>query len=310
MVWVSLVVHLGLIVVGLIMFRNRHPLCFAIAFYMLHLLMVCNIVFDIGATMGERLIFHSSVGFAIAAAWYLWRGFAKLGDAATGQKALAGVMTVLVVLAGYKTIARNRDWKNDVTLFAADIKTVPNSVLVCANVAASLITEADEQKGEQRKETLHKAIKLLDHALSIHQTMVASFMNRGIAWYKLGDMDKAKENLDTVKQLYPSYPTLPGIYRLIGEDYMRKGWDVYGKAGRFPEAINEFRKGIAVDSVNPDLWYNLGGAYFSNHQYPDAAIAWQRALRIKPDYAKAQQGLQAAVELMRQQQQGAPPQKK
>jgi hypothetical protein len=299
LVWLSLIVHLGMVAGTFFTFRKRSVLCFAMAFYVLHLMLVCNIFLNIGATMGERLIYHSSVGFVIAAAYFLWKGAERIKPVMLGKQALAGFLLVVVVLFGIKTIARNADWKNDNTLFAADLKTVPNSVLVCANVAASYITLADEQKNEQaRKDMLYKAIGLLDHALSIHRTMVASFMNRGIAWYKLGDMDKAKANLDTVKSLYPTYPTLPGIYRLIAADYMKKGWETYGKNRMFPQAINEFRKGISIDSTNAELWYNLGGAYYTNNQFPEAIKAWSVALRIKPDYTQAKMGMQSAMQAL------------
>lgn len=295
LVWLSLLVHGGLVVAMIITFRKRNVLCFAIAFYLLHLALVCNIFFDIGATMGERLIYHSSIGFAIAAAWLLYKASVKLQPAGMGQKVLAGFLAIVTIFAGIKTIARNADWKNDTTLFAADIKTVPNSVLVCANVAASYITLADAKELKERNKLLNDAIALLNHALTIHPDMVASYMNRGIAYYKLGDMDRAKANLDSVKRRYPNYPTLPGIYKLIGDDYMRSGWDKYGKYGKYPEAINEFRKGVTIDSANADLWYNLGGAYYSNHQYLEAIEAWKMTLRIRPDYVKAQQGIQAVT---------------
>lgn len=312
-VWLSLVVHAGLVVAMVLLFPRRASgtssskpaivgidyhgiLCFAIAFYLLHLLLVCNIFFDIGATMGERLIFHSSVGFAIAVAYFLCKGAEKIKPAVNGQRALAGLMVVIILLSGYKTMSRNMDWKNDSTLFRADLKTVPNSVLVLGNVAASDITLSDYQQDEKtRQEYLYHAIKLLNHALSIHHTFVAGFLNRGIAWYKLGDIDKAKPNVDTVRSLYPTYPTLPGMYKLMGEFYMKKGWEEFGKYGKFPEAIEQFKKALSVDSTNPEIWYNLGGALYSNRQLPDAIGAWQRALQLKPDYAQARQGLQAAM---------------
>lgn len=307
LVWLSLVVHVGMAFVMVALLKKRSVLSFAIAFYLLHLALVCNIFFDIGATMGERLIYHSSVGFVIAAAYFLVLGAKKMQPEGAGLKVLAGFLGVVTIFAGIKTISRNADWKNDATLFAADINTVPNSVLVCANVAAAYITQADTKEGAARTEVLNKALGLLNHALEIHPDMVASYMNRGIAYYKLGDMDHAKANLDSVKRRYPNYPTLPGIYKLIGDDYNRNGWEKYGKTNRYPEAIVEFRKGITIDSANADLWYNLGGAYYSNRQYQEAVDAWRMALRIKPDYVRAQQGLQAALGVL-----GAsnPPQKK
>ena len=307
-VWLSLVVHVGMALAFIPLFKKRSVLAFAIAFYLLHLMLVCNIFFDIGATMGERLIYHSSVGFVIAAAYLIWKGFEQIKPEAVMQKALAGFLAVIVLLSGYKTIARNADWKNDSVLFNADLKTVPNSVLVCANVAASYITKADEVKTPaERTECLRNAITLLNHSLSIHHTMVASFMNRGIAYYKLGIMDSAKINLDSAKTLYPNYPTLPGIYKLIGDDYMKKGWSEYGRVGNYPGAIKEFIKGVTIDSANADLWYNLGGAYYSNGQLNEAIAAWQTTLKIQPGYAKAQQGLQVALRNKQLMTQGVPP---
>lgn len=299
-IWVlmSLAVHGAIVAVIAIYGKKRHVLGFAAAFYILHLMLVCNIFFEIGATMGERLIYHSSVGFAIAAAYLLYKGFEKLMPVATMQKALAVFLGVIVIFAGIKTISRNAAWKNDGTLFAADLNTVPNSVLVCANVAASYITIADSKDEKGKKEYLDKAIVLLDHALSIHPDMVASYMNRGIAYYKLGDMDKAKANLDSVKHRYPTYPTLPSIYRLVADYYMKEGWANYGSKGLYSEAAAVFKKGIAIDSTNPDLWYNLGGAYYSNKQYAEAVDAWRMSLRIRPGYTKAEQGLQSALGIL------------
>lgn len=299
-IWVllSIAVHGAIVVVIAVYGRKRHVLGFAAAFYLLHLMLVCNIFFEIGATMGERLIYHSSVGFAIAAAYLIYKGFEKLMPAAGMHKALAVFLGAFVVFAGIKTISRNADWKNDGTLFAADLHTVPNSVLVCANVAASYITIADSKDEKGKKEYLDKAIGLLDHALSIHPDMVASYMNRGIAYYKMGDMDRAKANLDSVKRRYPTYPTLPGIYRLIADYYMKEGWANYGSKGLYPEAIAVFKKGIAIDSTNPDLWYNLGGAYYSNKQFAEAIEAWKISLGIRPGYTKAEQGLQAALGIL------------
>ena len=334
-VWLSIIVHLGIVATAVVFFKkivdlkskqngngravtltpadttalNTYSIfLFAIAFYFLHLLLVCNIVFDIGATMGERLIYHSSVGFAIAVAWLLVKGMEQIQNKTVAKVSLAGFMTVVGVLFAIQTMARNRAWKNDATLFGTDIKTVPNSVLVNANVAASYITLADYQKTDSaRVKYLHDAIDILNHTLHIHRTFVAGFLNRGIAWYKLGDVDKAKPNIDTVRSLYPNYPTLPGMYKLISDFYLKNGWESYGKKGMYPEAIVEYKKGLAIDPTNADLWYNMGGAYFTNKQYPEALECFQKAQKLRPDNPNAQQGVNAAMQMLGQ---GGPPKKK
>ena len=302
-VYISAIVHLTLI--GIAIFfgfikKNYKVLGFAIFFYIIHLLLVNNLIFDIGATMGERLIFHSSLGFAIVAAWLLFKGFEKIKPLELGHKALLGFIGVITVIFGIITIERNTDWKNDASLFAADLKVAPNSILVNANVAASYISRSDYEKDSVKKhQLLVDAIAMLDKTINLHQhTFVAGFLNRGIAWYKLGDIDKAKANMDTVKNLYPNYPTLKGMYALLSDHYMKKGWDSFGRVGRYAEAIVEFKKGLAFDSTNPQLWYNLGGAYYSNHQLQEAIQAWQVSLKLNPANVQAQQGLQAAMGML------------
>lgn len=313
-VWLSIIVHLAMLAgIGVYSFVQKQYkfIGFALAFYMFHLLLVNNIIFNIGATMGERLIFHSSVGFSIIIAWLLVKGTERLKPVATSQAALGGAMLVIVVLCGFKTITRNKDWTNDKTLFFQDIKTVPNSVLVNGNVAAALITMSDQEKNDTiRKKYIHEAIAHLDRAISVHHTFVAGFLNKGIGYYKLGDMDSAKMCLDSVRLNYPNYPTLKTLYSLLGDYHMKKGWNDYGQFGKYPEAIKEFQTGIAIDSTNSELWYNLGGAYFSNKQYNEAINAWQHTLQLNPGHKQAMNGMGAAVSILKGQTTPPPPAKK
>lgn len=304
-VWLSLIVHLAMIA-GIFIFgfvkKQYKFIGFSLAFYMLHLLLVNNIVFNIGATMGERLIFHSSVGFSVIVAWLLVKGTEKIKSVSVSHVALASLMGVFILLCGFKTVTRNKDWTNDKTLFFQDIKVVPNSVLVNGNVAAALITMSDQEKDQaKRRKYIYDAIAHLDKATSIHPTFVAGYLNKGIAYYKLGNMDSAKLCLDQVRANYPNYPTLKTLYTLLGSYYMNIGWNKYGQYGKYPEAIAEFRKGISVDSTNAELWYNLGGALFSNKQYKDAIDAWQHTLQLKPDHKQAMQGMGAAMAVLQEQ---------
>jgi len=213
LVWFSLAVHLGLFAAFFYYFKRRNVLSFAIAFYLLGLLMVNNFIFDIGATMGERLIYHASVGFVIAVAYFLYKGFEKIKPVKTREMALTGLLVMITVLCGIKTIARNRDWKNNQTLYFQDIKTSPNSFLVNVNVASLLVNESDYEPNEAAaRDDLHQAIPIFNKVLSMQSTYVLGLMNRGIAYLKLGEPDSFAANLDMVKSLYPNYPPLPGMY--------------------------------------------------------------------------------------------------
>jgi protein O-mannosyl-transferase len=239
-VWASLIFHGVLFRYLFYYFKKRSVMCFAIAFYLFNLLLVCNIIFNIGGTMGERLIFHSSVGFSIAVAFFLYKGMEKIKPAATGRMALAAFMVVVVALCGFKTVERNADWKNDETLFAHDIENAPNSVLVNANVASSYVNKSESEKDTVKKrEMLRTGIRYYNKALEVHPTFVSGYMNRGVAYLKLDMPDSAKANYDRAKELYPNYPKLYEVYYNLGVCYFL--------SGKIREAISIWQMVIKMD---------------------------------------------------------------
>ncbi len=219
--------------------ETMRVMCFAIAFYLLNLFLVSNLVFNIGGTMGERLIFHSSLGFCIAVAYLLNKGAEMMKPAITGKMALGAVTLALVGLCGFKTIERNADWKNDDTLFNHDIVEAPNSVLVNANVASSLINKAEEEPDTVKKrDELHRGLVYYHKATEIHNTFVSGYMNTFVAYLKLNEPDSAKTNLDLVKMYYPNYPKLEEIYYNLGVCYyMQK---------KIPQAIQQWQTSLKL----------------------------------------------------------------
>ena len=139
-----------------------------------------------------------------------------------------------------KTIARNRDWKNDFSLFSKDIEVVPNSVLVNGNVAAALIDMADFEKDSVTKAgELKRGVRLLNKATDLHPTYVAAYLNKGIAYFKLGMPDSSKINFDTVAKLYPNHPKL-------GESYYNLGVAFYMKR-RYQDAFAAWQATLKQD---------------------------------------------------------------
>lgn len=141
----SIVIHLALVYFTYRLILKKHVLGFAFAVYIAFLLMIGNVLMDIGATMGERLMFHSSIGFCMFIAWLILEGFEKMKAVNISLKrtALVGILAAVVFLYGCKAWERNWDWKSDITLFIKDANTMPNSVLVLGNAGARWIDLAD-----------------------------------------------------------------------------------------------------------------------------------------------------------------------
>ena len=239
LVWLSLAVHAALAWCFFYFLKKRNVLSFAVAFYLVHLLLVCNIFVDLGATMGERLVFHSSVGFCIAVAYLLYRGAEKLKPAAIGGISLAGCLLVLVYICGFKTISRNPDWKNDQVLFFQDIKVASNSVVVNTNVANALLRNADSVKDDKKRNAdIRRAIELLDRAIAMDTTDVDPYMNRWLAFSKLAVPDSEIINCDIIMRIYPKYPQLPDVYYNTGVHYY------FNK--QYPQAVSALQHALQL----------------------------------------------------------------
>ncbi len=296
MVWFSILIHLSMVITTIVLFFRRNILSFALAFYLLHLALICNLLMDIGATMGERLIYHSSFGFAIIIAVFVNWVLEKMNSPVT--KKIVGIAAALLICTwcAAKVVKRNAQWKNDDILFIADAETVPNSALVNGNAGKAYIDLSDKPENKAREtELVNKAIEHLSKSIVIHKEYVNSYLNLGVAYFKLKDYEKAKANWDIARSIYPNNPFLTSVYPLLGGAYYNQAMAIGNKQPQ--EAMKLIEKAIEMEPNNARYWYDLGGANFMSGNYNKAHECWTKALELKPGYPEALKGMQAlAVE--------------
>jgi len=281
MVWVSIVVHIGLLAVMFLLLQRRHVIGFAIAFYFANLLLVSNLFINIGAPMGERLIYHSSFGFSIATAYILYTAFGKIKQNRVANAGLAGLMALLIVLCGLKTIDRNKDWKNDTVLFMKDVSTVPNSVLVNNNAAAACMALAKQTTDKtERKEWFEKAVGYFDKAILLYPHHLNARMNRGLSYFDMGQPGKALPDWDTVRKYEPSNKKLMYYFSVLGKYYYNEGLR-YANTGKPDSAIAAFKNGTDAAPDFADMWRQLGNAYIAAGNQEQGINAYKKADLLK-----------------------------
>lgn len=139
--WLALAAIAGILAVVLKRYRRDKLMFWAAGTFGLALLPVSNLAILIGATMAERFLYLPSIGFAVAAVGLLWRVKAR----APAQAALiCATICALVLLAG-RTVARNRDWQDNLTLAQSDVESAPRSARLRQVLATSLF-ERDPQR--------------------------------------------------------------------------------------------------------------------------------------------------------------------
>jgi protein O-mannosyl-transferase len=126
--------HIGLVAVILRGWKNRTIWSYAAAFYLITLSIVSNVLVSVGTFMNERFVYHASIAFCIATAYFLTRKFMP-------KMATIGIATALILAFSAKTISRVPDWKSGATLNASAIINSPNSARSNCFYAVSLWEE-------------------------------------------------------------------------------------------------------------------------------------------------------------------------
>jgi hypothetical protein len=253
----SLASHIALFILGISLVVKRHALGFAISVYFLFLLIVENIFFNTGMTMGEHLLFHPSLGFAIVLAWLILKGLNKLSPGFQTKKIiLFSTIALLVLLYGCKTWERNADWKNDLTLFVKDVETVPNSVLVLGNAGARWIDMCDTKYFNKKGDEI-TALPFSTYSVSMLQLKVSQ--------KELADGIKAEDDIIEYTE---------GINN--DQDLGQRELCLYKGIGYLKHAIR-----LHPRYVNGYL--NLGLAYFKLKRERDMLYYWKIAEHLYPN---------------------------
>jgi tetratricopeptide (TPR) repeat protein len=282
--------YLLLFFISVLYFRKKSILVFGIIYYLLTISLFSNTLVMMPSIVSERWLLIPSFGFCIAIGAIAYKALNSAPTLAQFLKANSTVLLILFVvvfLFSFKTIERNFDWKNNDTLFAADVKTCPNNVKVLVSHAESLAKSNDPQKIKELIFYLEKARALAPiHYTSIH--------NLGRAYYMQGDFDNAIVVYESIIQAVPD--KYDSVFAL---------GLVYNKAKRHKEALDVLLslKDIAGYKGAPNFKKQLFIAYTGLGQLEEAAkyadnnsgivspkleglsnaiVAFERALQLDP----------------------------
>ena len=255
-------------------FKSKSPVSFGILFFALTISLVSNILFLIEATMAERFLYTPSLGFCIA----LVCGLTALMKQLTSSTPLL-ILTVVVLLFSGRTIARNLQWKDNLTLLSADVKSSPNSARIrYAYGSAILIEQALKEEDDiKRKELAQQAIVQLEKGVAIIEDYSDAWYHLGIAYKEMDDPANAIRCFEKSRSYKPFKDA---------EAYIALGL-AYGMANQFEKAITELQNALKLDSTSAEAYNNLGLYYNDAGKFRESVDALEKAVHFKPEFSKA-----------------------
>ncbi|MBN8701523.1 MAG: tetratricopeptide repeat protein [Bacteroidetes bacterium] len=267
--------------------RKLPIISFGIFFYLLTISLVSNLVFNIGAPMGERFLFMPSLGFCLVLAALFTIVFKpKENNQLKFLPKLHIPLLLLLLLYSAKTISRNKDWKNNLTLFAADVKTVPNSAKAQYYYANNLLNELINDKTKnnpKRNEWIALGVKHATRAVQINPKFHHAHYALGMLYQEANKGDSSLASFKRVLELQPSHILTQAA---LGT--------TYGKLlGDYDNAIKYLQIAVTYNPNDASAFENLGIAYAMKQQFSNALGAFEKAMQLKP--ASAQSYLNLAI---------------
>ena len=300
LVWISSAAYAVAIVYAAVNIRKKSVSVFAIVAYLVTMSICSNVFTLIGTSFAERLLFLPSVGFCLLAGVAISKLPARLYSA---DRATAGVSEfaarsgtawlfaiVILSLFAIRTVTRIAEWKDEWTLISTDVQRSPNSARLRYFHGIAWRDRAKEQKNEDAyRAHMQQAINEFEVCVSIFPTYTEAYEELGLAWYRMGNPDKALQYYESALKLNPSKAATHSNMAMIffeRKDYAR--------------ALELHKKAVSLDPSFENGYLNIGSIYGRQGDYGQAIENFEKAIRINPTNAQAYYYLGLTYEILNQ----------
>jgi tetratricopeptide (TPR) repeat protein len=245
----SLILHAALLIYAITKFKSRHPLSFAILFYLIAISMFSNIVRPAVGIVAERYVYAASLGFCVALVWFILKLFKyenrPLTSLVNFNKGIRITMLALIFVYGARTISRNSVWKDHLTLFYNDIPRCQNSFKANFLLATTLQVEVSKTMNN------------------------AKYAKRNAKY-----IEDAEKYYNRALEIYDRYPVA----------WNSRGFFLFMFKQNTSQAISDFKNATELKPDYTEALYNLGFVYNHQKEYDSALVYLDKAIISNKDY--------------------------
>jgi Flp pilus assembly protein TadD len=243
--------------------------------------------------MAEHYLYLPSAGVFLTAALLFDRQLSR----SHRVPALSAAFALLVLLLAARTVVRNRDWRDNLTLWTKTVQTAPKSARAHTNLGEVYLRQGQIAQAERE----------FREALRIQPDDAVNRDNHGLALLRLGRVDEAEHEFRGALRSFPH----PKTRINLGLVYLRRGQlddaerefksilqsgglepamratvlnnlgIVSALKGKQEEAEQAFTEVIRLDQNNADARGNLGKLYLEKQRYREGTVQLEEAVRLK-----------------------------
>jgi tetratricopeptide (TPR) repeat protein len=309
----SALFYVGLLTYGIIGFFKRQLLAFGVLFYLLSLIVFSNLFFLLGVSMAERFVYFASLGFSFSVGVLLmkWtktsfeaRTYNNLNSFWIANRKLIFVSSLIVFVYSAGTISRNRDWKDNFTLFSHDVEYMPNNARAHSFLGNEIIKTlaVNENDSAQYIQMNLNGIEALKQSIEIYPKNIDALNCLGTAYQRINRLSEAESSYKQAIALNSTdYSYIANFYmnmrdydsaikyysKIIQINPKQLDALVYlgianGAKNQFKAAISYLKQAAVIQPEGSQIYYYLSSAYKYSGDSINAEKFYQEAYRLDP----------------------------
>lgn len=295
---------LGLIPTGIVaflavyFFNKNRTITFAIAFFVLNILLLLQLIPVGSAIYADRYAYIPSVGFFLVFGYladlfsrkkvknleFLSSGF-NVGKLKLNTFHFIIIFYAIFISA--TTVQRQSVWKNSLALWNDVVKKQPKAVVAHNNRGSEFNVVAKEAKDNYDYETYKdyklRAIQSFTEAIERKPDYQNAFYNRGASKKELGtEFGDTTLVLEAIKD----FDKAIAIDLEFIEAYLERG-SAYDFLGQYQKAIDDYNRGIKLAPENTQNIINKGVTLGKMGEFKQSIETFTQAIIIEPENSSA-----------------------
>jgi protein O-mannosyl-transferase len=274
-VLLGLILFAGATIYSIIMICKKNIYAYSILFFLITIFPVSNIPFLFGSSMAERFLYIPSLGFCLLLTLLISKftntvikndrsfSFARFYE---NYSILLMVTATVVCLYSIKAFSRSRDWRDNLALFGAAVKTSPNSAKAHYGYGSALFNSALGNEGTPAEvaEKFELSKKEYEKALSIFPGYWNTHVGLGLYYKNKNDFKNSAIYFEQARNYSPTLSA--NIYKELGYAYL--------KSGQFDRSVAALDSCILLGMTTANIYNFKGSALFSLQKYNEALSAY------------------------------------
>jgi tetratricopeptide (TPR) repeat protein len=257
------VIIVGLLGISIALLIRNHPAGLAAFGFFLVLAPTSTFIPIVTEVAAEHRAYLPSAGIIILVVTGVFSLLNRYFKRAAAR-ALCAVGGILVVICGIATAARNRDYRDPVTLWSDTILKRPMNARAQYNLARSM-----EETGDPSS-----AIEVYKRAIRLKPNYVEARNNLAMAYLHIGQMQEAISQLRAAIRAVPEFALSHNNLGLV-----------LAQAGDLPGAIAEYKRSIELDPGYAEACYNAANALAQQNELEEALRYYEKSASLKPGFA-------------------------